>query len=262
MANPVITSTTTRWADDTHISAMMTFANGSGRVIVFVGSLQKWSGTVTSGTAVSITFSGISRSVTYRIEYLVTSGTLSATKWDELIGATPVISTHPNGGVGFGVKASEGELRSRYDAFFDGYAKFNSNILTADGIWGSIDSSRYDPTQPLSTREVLNILPTVDYTILGVSAGANDTEISNFMKEWSKYMAALFPNARGLMTALCQPDCELIVLWWTGGNYDLVSGLPRYSVGWALPSFNDARMFKFGTYNSTWFCYKFAGTTV
>ena len=262
MANPIIISTTTRWADDTHISVNMTFANGSGTVIIFQGSNQKWSDSITSGATKTATFTGIDKDNTYRIEYLVTSSSLSATKWDELIGATPVISTHPNGGVGLGVKASEGEFRTRYDAFFDGYAKFNAELLTMNGIYGPIDGRRYDPTDPLSTRSLLTVLPFLTYEDVGVSAGAADSEVSNFLKAWSLYIAGTYPNLEGFVTAIAQPDCNLLILYETGGNYDLVGGIPRYSVGWALPSFNDARMFKFGTYNGTWFCYKFAGTAV
>lgn len=262
MANPIITSTTTRWADSSHISAQMIFANGTGTITVYEGSAVKWSQSTTSGATKSITFTGIEQDKTYRINYIVVSGSLSAAKWDELIGKTPNISTHPDGGVGFGVKAAAKEFRTRYDAFFDGYAKFNGSILASEGIYGPIDGRRYDPDNPYSTREMLTVLPTLTYEDVGVSAGAADSEISNFMKAWSMYQAALFPNLRGFVTALCQPDCEMMVLWWTGGNHDLYGGLPRYSVGWALPSFNDARMFKFGTYNGTWFCYKFAGASV
>ena len=264
MANPAITSTTTRWADSTHISASMAFASGTGTITVYEGSTQQWTGSTTNNAVKSITFTGIDQSKTYKVNYVVVLSGYSASKWDTLIGETPVISTHPNGGVGLGIKASAGEFRTEYNAFFDGYAKFNDYILAMDGLWGPIDSSRYNPSDPLSTRELLSILPTLTYSNLGLSAGASDAEVSAFMKAWSKYIAALYPNLRGFSTALCQPDCELMVVWWTGGNDSgsLVNGIPKYSVGWAMPSYNDSRMFKFGTYNGTWFCYKFTGTSV
>lgn len=253
MANPVITSTTTRWADATHISAAMSFNVGTGTIIVYEGATQKASVTTTSGATKSITFTGISKSKTYRINYRVVSGSYTASKWDELIGATPVISTHPNGGVTLGAKAASGEFRVKYPSFFDAKAKFNAGLM-AYGIEGTIVGDGSD-TPPNAPAGILFPIPYITNYTLNLPADSSTSGLRTFLTAWIKYLTANFPssNAYALWLGMCSPGMRCIVLWYPYNTSDVVSGMPRYSMGFLVPFGSDSVVYKFGSNAGTFF---------
>lgn len=255
MATPKILNTSVRWIDSTHLGVTMSWTGGSsGKVDLLLGSTTVLSEqAMTSGTEKSLTYSGIDRNATYTVRFYVTSGSMIAEKYVAIIGDEPVFSLHPSGGAAFGQKAIAHEFHVNYPSTL-GDLKVNGEMTTYSGIQGPLvgDGSIIRPNAP---RGIITPVPYITYETLNLSAGSTEAQVKTFITAWMEYMASNFTDSNpcAAWIGMCVPGIRCIVQWYPYDTNDLVSGLPRYSVGLLVPFGANNTIYKFGTDNGTVF---------
>lgn len=259
MPNPIINSTESKWTSETtgNASVKASWSNGTtGQVQITTigGSVVKDWTNLTNNTALTIT--GLTRTASYNIHYKVTSGNLTAEKYERLVGSRPPLSIHPNGGVGVGVEATEGMFSVFYPGDFYNDVKFQATPYAFDGYYGPAVSDSL-----LDRRTGLVPCPLVTASDLSLSESSTDSGLKTFMQAWLKKMVTYFTaiNPHSIWIGLIQPgDANhrgIVICNFRSGSSDLVNDLPKYSVGTVIPlgstfNFN----YRFGTENGTFFC--------